>query len=73
MVQAIRQRVTVQPGGRIEIIAPQLQTGSQAEVIVLEELPERRRLAELIGQAKGAFPNSEEADAFVRQERDRWS
>lgn len=73
MLQAIRRRVTVQPGGRIEIVAPELTDGSQAEVIVLEERPPRRRpLAELIGQAKGAFSSPEVADSFLRQERDAW-
>jgi hypothetical protein len=73
MLQAIRRRVTVQPGGRIEIVAPELTPGSQAEVIVLEERALRRRpLAELIGQGKGAHANPEEADAFLRQERDAW-
>ena len=47
MVQAIRQRVIVQSGGRIEIIAPQLKAGSQADVIILGQRPARnRRLAE---------------------------
>ena len=73
MTEAIRQRVTVQPGGRIEIIAPQLKAGSQAEVSILEGRAERRRLAELIGQARGSFASPGEADAFVREERDRWS
>jgi hypothetical protein len=73
MVQAIRQRVTVQSGGRIEIIAPQLKAGSQADVIILGQRPARnRRLAELIGQATGAFASPHDVDAFLRQERDAW-
>lgn len=35
MVAAIRQQVTVQPGGVIEIRSPELEPGSRAEVIVL--------------------------------------
>jgi len=34
-VAAIRQRVTVQPGGVIEIRSPELTPGASAEVIVL--------------------------------------
>ena len=37
MVAAIRQKVTVLPGGRIEVRSDQLQPGTQAEVIVLVE------------------------------------
>jgi hypothetical protein len=32
---AIRQKVVVQEGGRVEIVSPQLQPGETAEVIVL--------------------------------------
>jgi hypothetical protein len=35
MVAAIRQQVTVQPGGVIEIRSPELEPGVRAEVIVL--------------------------------------
>lgn len=73
MLEAIRRCVTVQPGGRIEIIAPELIEGSQADVIVLQARQQRRRpLAELIGLAKGAFSTPEDANRFIRQERDAW-
>ncbi len=73
MLQAIRQRVTIQPGGRVEIIAPELTAGNEAEVIILEEqAPPARRLADLIGSGKGAFSSPQEADNFIRRERDAW-
>jgi hypothetical protein len=37
MVAAIKQLVTVQPGGRVEISSSELTPGTQAEVIVLVE------------------------------------
>jgi len=37
MVAAIRQNVTVQPGGLIEVRSPELMPGARAEVIVLLE------------------------------------
>ena len=41
MTAAIRQTVTVGPGGRIEVRSPDLAEGSRAEVIVLvEQSPE---------------------------------
>jgi hypothetical protein len=73
MVAAIRQRVTVQPGGVIEVRSPDLRPGSSAEVIVLVEQPaseSQRPLASFVGSAKGSFSSVEEVDAFIRSERD---
>lgn len=74
MLHAIRQKVTVQAGGRIELVSPELTEGTQAEVIVIEESspPRTRRLTDLVGQGRGAFPTPEEADAFLRREREAW-
>jgi hypothetical protein len=75
MIQAIRQQVIVQPGGRIVVIAPELTPGSRADVIVLEEAPRprKRALQSFFGAGKGCFPTPEEADAFLRKERDTWT
>ena len=75
MSNAIRRIVTVQPGGRIEINALELPVGTQAEVTVMEiTLPSpKRTLSALLGLGRGAFDAPEEADAFVRQERDQWT
>lgn len=40
MIQAVKERVTIQPGGRIELERPDLPTGAEAEVIVMVEVPE---------------------------------
>lgn len=70
MLQAIRQRVTIQPGGRIEIVAPEPTAGIEAKVIVLEERASTtRRLADLVGSGKGPFDSPDEADRFIRRER----
>ena len=37
MVAAIRQTVTIQAGGRLEVQSPELHAGDRAEVIVLIE------------------------------------
>ncbi len=74
MVQAIRQKVVVQPGGRIEIQVPEFSPGTRAEVIVLEDSPpaKRQKLRSIIGSGKGSFSTPEDADIFLRQERDSW-
>lgn len=74
MLHAIRQKVIVRSGGRIEICAPELSEGTQAEVIVIEDpMPiSQRNLAELIGTGRGAFESPEAADTYLRGERDKW-
>lgn len=75
MINAIKKEVTVQSGGLIEIRSPELKAGMRAEVIViLEEArqPQRRLLRNIIGTGKGSFSSPEEADAFIRRERDAW-
>ncbi len=75
MVNAIKQVVTVRPGGVIEIRSPELPEGARAEVIVILEDGQRSRgkpLRSIIGTGKGCFATPEEADAFLRKERDAW-
>ena len=74
MVSAIRERVTVQAGGRIEIPSSDLPAGAQADVIVVLEPAARMDspLARMIGKGKGCFASSEEADRFIRKERNAW-
>jgi len=75
MVQAIRQEVTVQKDNVIEIHSPALKSGAHIEVILLlqegETVP-THSLCSLIGTGKGSFSSVEEADEFIRKERDRW-
>jgi hypothetical protein len=76
MVQTIKERVTVEAGGVIRLRRPELREGTIAEVFVVVDgavgastVPE---ITELFGKAKGSFASSEEADAFLRSERDAW-
>lgn len=74
MIDAIRQQVTVQPGGFIEVHSADLPVGAEVEVIVLVDSTskERRNLRNMIGTAQKSFANVEEVDAYIRQERDSW-
>jgi hypothetical protein len=74
MTQAIREHVTIEREGVIEIHHPALAVGTQAEIIVLVEQPvtERPPLVSFIGKGKGCFANAAEVDAFIRAERDDW-
>jgi hypothetical protein len=75
MTQAIRQQVVVGRGGKIEFRAPQLKEGTRAEVVVFEDVAEDVPLVplvSLVGSCKGMFSSSDEADEFLRRERDSW-
>ena len=77
MVAAIRQQVTVQPGGVVEVRSPELTPGARADVIVLVEpapapADEPRRLVSFIGAGKGSFGSVEEVDTYIRELRDEW-
>jgi hypothetical protein len=77
MANTVRQQVIVEEGGRIVIHAPELKPGTRAEVIVLqtpngdssEAVPP---LSSLVGSCSGMFATPEEADQFLRRERDAW-
>ena len=76
MNQAIKERVTIQPGGLIEIRRPELPVGATAEVIVIvndaiNDIP-AVSLGSLFGKVRGCFKSGEEADAFIRSEREAW-
>ena len=73
MDKIYKQIVTIQPGGRVEVTSDQLPAGQQAEVTVRVNpgKPVKSYLA-LFGSGKGSYTTPEEADAFLRRERDRW-
>ncbi len=67
----------VRPGGVIEIQDPTLPEGRTVQVTVsfeeAEEAGEKRgELMRFFGAAPGLFPTPEDADAFIRAERDAW-
>ncbi len=74
MLEAIRERATVRPGGVLELRHPELPAGTQAEVIIMVERSDVAPppLADFVGKAKGCFSSGAEVDAFVRAERDSW-
>jgi hypothetical protein len=78
MTHAFRQEVVVDSDGRIVVYVPQLTPGTKAEVIVREpdslgaDGVELVPLASLVGSCKGMFSGPEEADEFIRRERDAW-
>lgn len=81
MTNALHIKTTVQPGGKIEIIAPELPEGEQVNVFVVVEAEERaeepqkkRRARDILAEAPGhlLFKTAEEGDGYIREERDSW-
>jgi hypothetical protein len=56
MESVLRRRVTIQPGGKIELWLPELPVGMEVEVIVFVQDTDKRDLSpvDLIGSAKEA-------------------
>lgn len=54
--------------------SPELVPGSMADVIIIPETPAAptATLTSLIGAAAARFTTPEEADAFIREERNTW-
>ena len=74
-VTAIKQTVTIGPGGRVEVVSGELPEGRQAEVIVLvapESAPPTRRLTDFLGAGRGLYSDVGDADRSLRRERDTW-
>ncbi len=74
MTQAIRESITVEQEGVIEIHNPALSIGTRAEVIVLVEQPvtEAQPLASFLGRGRGCFADAAQVDSFLRAERESW-
>jgi hypothetical protein len=74
MLTALRQKAVVQPGGVIQINAPELKPGTLTEVVVLVEAAERplASMLDLLGAGRGSFASPSEVDQFLRRERESW-
>lgn len=77
MANAVHIKTTILPGGKIEISAPELPAGEQADVFVVierEEPTKKRRALDILAGAPGhrLFHTAEEVDNYIREERDSW-
>ena len=66
---------TASPGGRIVVGDPDLSEGDEVHSAVSPiTAPTRRSAAQILADSPGkrAFQTAEEADEYIRQERDSW-
>ncbi|KUK69711.1 MAG: Uncharacterized protein XE11_0799 [Methanomicrobiales archaeon 53_19] len=74
MIHAIRKKVKIDSDGLIQIYVPEFKPGTIADVIVLAQSDTRKKrsFTSIIGKGQGCFARAEEADAFIRKERESW-
>lgn len=78
MSTAIHRKTTIQPGGKIELVEPDLPVGQPVDVVVIlpdVEPPGRPSALEVLAQAPGhrLFKTAAEVEAYLRAERDAWA
>lgn len=79
MQAALRMQTTVLTGGKIEIIAPQIPTGENVELIILFQEPpalekKRQSALDILNNAPGkhVVQCAEEVERYLGKERDAW-
>ena len=75
MHKVLRKKVTVQPGGKIEIIDRDLEAGEHVDVVISPaQEPSPRSAWQVISEASGQrlFRSAEEVDDYLAEERASW-
>ncbi len=74
MMDLVRQRTIVQPGGLVEVRLEHLPPGTPVDVLVQPVVEEAQGngLRGLRGKAKGVYATPEDAARRVRSLRDEW-
>ena len=75
MQKALHLRTPVQPGGKVEIVSPELEAGQTVDVVVLHESSVKGRpIMEILnsGPERRLFQTAEEVKAYLAQEKASW-
>lgn len=75
MQKVFHRKVTVQPGGKIEIVSPELEAGQTVDVVVLHESSEMGRpIMDILnsGPERRLFQTAEEVRAYLSEEKSSW-
>ena len=75
MQKVFHQKVTVQQGGKVEVVSPELEVGQIVDVVVLRSsLAERRSAVDILDEASGQrlFKTAKEVDDYLKEERASW-
>ena len=75
MQKALHIKTTVQPGGKVEIVSPELEAGQTVDVVVVRSSPaERRSAVDILAEAPGQrlFKTAKDVDDYIKEERASW-
>ena len=75
MQKALHIKTTVQPGGKIELVSPDLEAGQAVDVVISPTLTSSARSAwQIISEGPGQrlFKTAKEVDDYIAQERASW-
>ena len=76
MPKVLQQTATVLPGGRVEIVSPELHEGQTVDVVVRHSPPSAGRSAvDILAEAPGQrlFETGKDVDDYIREERTAWN
>ena len=75
MPKVLHRKTTVLPGGKVEIVSPELPKGQTVDVVVRYAPPAAGRSAvDILAEAPGQrlFRTAKEVDDYIREERAAW-
>ena len=75
MQKVLHLKATVQPGGKLEIVCPELEAGQTVDVVVRHESHVRSRsIMEVLnsGPERRLFQTAEEVKAYLSEEKASW-
>ena len=75
MQKTLHIRKTVQPGGKIEIVSPELEAGQTVDVVVSPAPAVARRSAvDILAEAPGGlvFKTAADVAAYLKEEKESW-
>ena len=75
MQKTLHIKTTVQPGGKVEFVSPELEVGQTVDVVVTPSSPPTRRSAvDILAEAPGhlVFKTAEEVAAYMKEEKESW-
>ena len=75
MQKTLHIRATVQPGGKVEFVSPELEAGQTVDVVVLHESGVKgRSVMEILnsGPERRLFQTAEEVREYLSEEKASW-
>ena len=76
MPKALHRKMTVLPGGKVEIVSPELPEGQTVDVVVVHESnASDRSVMEILnsGPERRLFQTAEQVRAYLAQEKAAWN